>query len=272
MPYFGDYLRQIQLPLNIVSSRYRALPDFIIVGAQRSGTTSLYRYLSEHPDVLPAIRKEIHYFDLNYEKGVNWYRRHFPLRRHIDLLSKTRGVNVITGEASPYYLYYPLAPDRIYSTVPDVKIIIMLRNPVDRAYSHYFHEKRLGEERLSFEDAIRNERERLLDNDGYFYHQHYSYLSRGKYVEQVKRYFEVFIRENVLIIESEDFFDDTMTAYSNVLDFLGVEKHSLNDVRAHYSLDYGEMDEGVRAELVEFFRPYNRELYRYLGSCFSWDK
>ena len=214
MPYLGDHLRQILLPFNMVSSRYRALPDFIIVGAQRSGTTSLYRYISEHPDVIPAIRKEIHYFDLNYEKGVNWYRRHFPLCKHIDFLSKTRGVNVITGEASPYYLYYSLVPNRIYSTIPDVKIIIMLRNPVDRAYSHYFHEKRLGKEKLSFEDATRNESERLLDNnnDGDFSHQHYSYLSRGKYIEQVKRYFEVFIKDNILIIGSEDFFNKIMNS------------------------------------------------------------
>jgi len=111
------------------------------VGAQKAGTSSLYSYMVQHPQVLPAARKEIHYFDRHYDKGLRWYRRHFPLRAR---LSSER----LSGEASPYYLFHPHAPRRIAETLPDARILMLLRNPANRAISHYFHEARVGREKL----------------------------------------------------------------------------------------------------------------------------
>ena len=113
--------------------RLRMLPDFVIIGAQKSGTSSLYDFVVQHPAILPAAKKELHYFSLGYKKGEYWYRLRFPIRASQKLLS---------GEASPIYLFYPMVPGRMKKLLPDVKLIVILRNPVDRAYSHYHDTKR----------------------------------------------------------------------------------------------------------------------------------
>ncbi len=194
------------------------LPDFVIVGAQKGGTTSLFRLLSQHPDIRPAERKELHYFSLFYDRGLDWYRDRFPATEEGE----------ITGEGSPYYLFHPRAPEMMAETVPQARLIAMLRNPVDRAYSHWNHEvttvsrmyKRTVEP-LGFEEAIEAEEERLrgeearmLENAGYFSfnHQHHSYLSRGVYVDQLERFFRFFDKERMLMLGSEDFFERTSEA------------------------------------------------------------
>ena len=119
-------------------------PNFLIIGAQRCGTTSLYNYLIQHPQIVPSSKKEVHFFDLNFHLGQSWYEKHFP----------EVSDNILTGEASPYYIFHPLCPKRIFDYDPSVKLIVILRNPIDRAYSHYRHIVRLGHEPLKFEDAL----------------------------------------------------------------------------------------------------------------------
>src|SRR5437016_5579333 len=174
-------------------------PHFIIIGAQRCGTTSLFEYLARHPSFSLPSQKELHFFDYQYHNGADWYRKQFPL-----LLG-----GVITGEASPYYLLHPHVPRRIRDWNPDVKLIVLLRNPVDRAYSHYYHEVRLEAEPLDFEAALDVEAERMegqverMRADPYYYsynHQHFSYVSRGIYIHQLESWMtSVFSREQVLI-------------------------------------------------------------------------
>src|SRR5580692_9445955 len=124
------------------------LPGFLIVGAQRCGTTSMYRALSEHPEVRKAVlHKGVHYFDMNYGRGLGWYRAHFPLARG----------GGVTFESSPYYLFHPLAAERIAADLPGVKLIVLVRDPVERAYSAYTHERARGFETESFEQAIERE-------------------------------------------------------------------------------------------------------------------
>jgi|SRR5690242_3518862 len=120
------------------------LPHFLIIGAQRCGTTSLFEYLARHPDVAPPSAKELHFFDSEYHKGDAWYRERFPSLRN----------GFITGEATPYYIFHPHTPTRVRDWNSKVKLIVLLRNPVDRAYSHYHHEVRLGTESLDFETAL----------------------------------------------------------------------------------------------------------------------
>ena len=179
-----------------LTSQKRLLPEFIIIGSQRSGTTSLYNYLAGHPYVLPAIVKEVHFFDLAFNNGLNWYRGHFPFTTN-----GKDGQRIITGEASPYYIFHPHAPGRIARIFPGMKIILLLRNPVDRAFSHYQHEASLGFERLPFDEAVEKESSRLQgeiekmeqdENYRSFNHQHYSYLSRGIDADQVKTWMKYF--------------------------------------------------------------------------------
>lgn len=239
----------------------RRRPNFLIVGAQKGGTSSLYGLLSRHPQVAPATRKEVHFFDLNYDEGDSWYAAQFPVR-----LGRSR----ITGEASPYYLFHPHAPRRISRHLPSVRLIAMLRDPVDRAYSHYHHNRRKGREPLGFSEAIGREGERtageldrMLEDPGYtsFAHQHYTYLARGRYAEQLAAYLEHFSRARVLVVKSERFFSETGAVWKEVLDYLDLESCPLPERRAYNAGSYSStMPTGVRERLERYFEPHNRRL------------
>ena len=258
----------------------RMSPSFIIIGAQRCGTTSLYNYLVAHPLILPARTKEIHFFDQNYEEGVAWYRCHFPITLRRDLVELARKHKPITGEASPYYLFHPLVPQRVSVLFPDVKLIVLLRNPVDRAYSHYHHGVRWGVESLPFERAIESEKRRLEtkgDNGAKhessfdFNHRRYSYLARGIYVDQLTTWVDLFSREQILVIQSEQFRQEPWRVLRQVLDFLGLPEWEPKKYNMYHQASYASMDPALRRHLAEFFRPHNERLYRFLGRDFGWD-
>ena len=254
-------------------------PSFFIVGVQKGGTTSLYKYLAQHPCVLPAANKEIHFFTDNYHNGWAWYRRQFPSR--IAQLIRTARCRhqVITGEATPYYIFHPHAAGRIKQAYPDAKIIMLLRNPVDRAYSHYlYHIKSV--EHLSFREAIdaeperlRGELEKMMADERYqstAYKLH-SYLARGIYVDQVKRWFELFPERQILIFKSEDFFQDPAGCFLRTQQLLGLPVFSLSTYKRFNEGQKKPIDPGLRAQLVEYFRPHNKRLYDFLGRDFAWD-
>ncbi len=211
----------------------RSLPQFIIVGVQKGGTTSLYDYLCQIPQVWSAATKEVHYFDINFDRGMNWYHDRFPIERELEL------AGALTGEASPYYLFHPHAIARIKATVPEARLIVCLRNPVDRAISHYWHNVKKGREPLSISDAFAAEPERLKGEDARMYldptyvsynHQHYSYLSRGYYADQLHRLFQHFSREQVLIIKSEDLFTDAKSTTEYVCEHIGLATADLSGI------------------------------------------
>src|SRR5579863_10505639 len=175
-----------------ITSPMRLLPDFLIIGAQRGGTTSLFHYLEAHPCIKPAVNKDLHFFDRKYNKGLAWYRGHFPTRIEQYYAQKIRRRAFVTGEASPSYLFHPHTPRRVVQAIPHVKLIILLRNPVSRAYSQYHHAVELGHESLAFEEAIQGEEERtareqekMLRDEHYYSEEfkHRSYLSKGIYVD-----------------------------------------------------------------------------------------
>jgi len=257
--------------------RFRILPQFLIIGAQRCGTTSLYKYLVQHPLVAaPPLGKGAHFFDMNYEKGEGWYRGHFPasLHRADDRLDRR-----ITGEGSPYYLFHPCAPERVAGMLPGVKLIVMLRDPVSRAYSHYWHEVARSFESLSFERAIACEPERLAGEDerlrtqaGYtsFSHQHWSYLARGRYAEHLKAWYACFERGQLLVLSSREFFRDPDGAYAKVLEFLGLPPHRLARYEAFNPRDYPPMQGDLRRRLAEQFERPNAELFDLLDVGPDW--
>jgi hypothetical protein len=247
----------------IETAHLRQPPDFIIIGTQRGGTTSLFRYLVVHREIGQASRKEVHYFDRYYENGMDWYLAHFP----------ERGEYRLVGEASPYYVFHPEVPKRILAAVPQAKFILLLRNPVDRAYSQYQMKVERGLETLSFEEAIEREPERLATTDDPLdpAWRHHSYLARGVYVDQIKRWFEYFPHDQFLIIESEEYFADPVQILHQTHAFLGVGSHSPVISKIHHQADYVEMDPITRRRLVDYFAPHNHQLYDLLGRDFGWE-
>lgn len=263
----------------------RVLPDFLIVGAQKCGTTSLYRNLVGHPSIVPARIKEVHFFNNShnyFQGGVGWYKAHFPTFLRKYYITHFRRKDFLTGEASPFYMYHPHAPRRISELLPEAKLIVILRNPVDRAYSHYHHEVERGCETVSFEDAIRLEEERLrgefdklMQDEHYtsWKYNHNSYLLRGVYVDQIKRIHTYFDKSQVLILKSEDFFRDSQATIEKILQFLGLPPWQAGDFKkANVGSYQKKMDTAMRSQLIRYFEPHNHRLYDYLDINFGWDK
>lgn len=276
-----DYLKQSKAyeAYRLLTAAGRVLPDFLVIGAMRGGTTSLYRYLIQHPCVLPAFTKEVHYFSRYFGKGINWYKANFPRESRVAQIQMNSDAKVITGEASPGYAGHPEAPQRIAEALPQAKAIMLVRNPVDRAYSHYHHEVRKGREQLSFEEALNQESERLgneverIAQDGNYYSENlrYAYQLEGLYIDQLERWETYFPRKNLLVIKSEDFYEHTAETLNKVFEFLNVPKLNL----PHYErFNYGSnpsMDPAVRSRLLKFFEPYNKRLYLHIGRDLDWE-
>ncbi|HEX5861584.1 MAG TPA: sulfotransferase domain-containing protein [Nocardioides sp.] len=246
------------------------LPRFLIIGAQKAGTSTLYASLSTHPEIEEAEKKELHFFDRHYADGIESYRRKFP--------ELERGQ--ITGEATPYYLFHPLAPERVASTLPDVKLIAILRNPVERAYSQYHSEVRKGFEDLpTFEEAIAaetgrlsGEREKITADPAYdsYAWSHHSYLARGMYADQLERWFEHFSREQFLVLRSEVLAKRPGRLLRRCEEFLGISRGEAKRKRAGRRGHYEPMSEETRRRLEEFYEPHNRRLQVLLNKNFQW--
>lgn len=262
---------QRQITLLTMKSTLK-IPDFIIIGVQKGGTTSLYNYLSQHPQIAPATTKEIHYFDFNFDKSTDWYCSHFP--------TPAEGEYLLTGEASPYYIFHPQVPQRIYDLFPQVKIIALLRNPVERAISHYYYYIKVKYESLSFEEAIAREPERLkgelekllADPTYYSYeHQHHAYLQRGIYADQLPAWLKLFPKEQILILKSEDLYANPCENYNKVLNFLNLPAHQLEIYEKYNATEYPRVSETVYQQLKTFFRSHNQRLAEMLDRDFGWD-
>jgi Sulfotransferase domain len=256
--------------LRRASASRRALPDFIIVGAQKAGTTSLHAYLAQHTQVIPPVRKEVHFFDHEFHRGLGWYRAHFR---------RAGGATTVTGESTPYYLFHPLVPARVAEALPSCRVIVVLRDPIDRAFSHHNHERALGFEHLPFEEALAAEDERLageerslLDDPRHrsHAHQHFSYLSRGRYAEQLERWLEHVDRDRLLVLGAEDLFAEPERVVAEAQAFLGLPPEQPPDVSARNARSYAPIPDRTRSRLDELFAPHNQRLYRLVGRDFGW--
>jgi hypothetical protein len=216
-------LARARLRYRVPTGRWRALPDALIIGAQRAGTSSLYRYLGAHPGVAPSVRKEVEYFSRYAARGEDWYRAHFELRF---------GRRRLRFEATPDYLFHPLAAERAARLVPGARLVALLRDPADRAWSHYRHMVRLGYETLPFAEALAAEdercapdRARLADDPDHDPKAllRYSYVARGHYAPQLAHWLARFPRHQLLVLPSARLFADPARAYGEVLEFLGLE-------------------------------------------------
>jgi hypothetical protein len=259
----------------------RRLPNYIIAGAQKCGTTSLYAYLCEHPQVCPPMTKEMSFFDNRFDRGLRWYQSNFPRRDEIKRKAD-RDLPLLTGESTAYYLFHPHAARRIAETLPDIKIILLLRNPVERAYSHYQLNVRRGNETLSFEAAIeaevgrlRSEKRRMQLFERYhsFAHEKYSYLARGRYAEQIEVWQQHFDSSQLLILESGELFSETAAVFDRVLEFLDLPAWRPERFGNRFPGRYQDpMSESTRHRLTDYFAPHNERLYYLLGKRFEWDE
>jgi hypothetical protein len=236
----------------------------VIIGAMRCGTTYLFNLLSQHPHVEPSIRKEVHYFDTNYDQGLDWYRSHFPT------LAQNNKQRTITGEATPYYLAHPQAAKRVAEVLPKAKLIVLLRNPVDRTYSHHnFRAARIGE-KMTFEEAVEADWNRMRYDSA---HRRNSFLTRSIYVDQLRQWTEFFDGKQMLVLKSENFFAHVPETLKQTLRFLNLPEWEpdLSSMSGRNSGSYKEpMNLETRRWLEEFFEPHNQRLYEYLGTDFGW--
>jgi hypothetical protein len=260
--------------------RGRLLPDFVIIGAAKGGTTSLYRWLSEHPFVAPASQKEVHYFDYNSYRGLDWYRRHFPLQRQRAEFAAEHGRPFITGEASPSYMSHDWAPQRLARALPRAKLLATLRNPVDRAYSQFQMTRREEEEPLeSFIEAVDAEEARLAPElartsvDRRYNSWPigcWSYLLRSRYADQLERWLKLFPREQLHVLTLEQLASDPQHAMDRVHAFLGLPPHRYGDLKPLHTASYDPIGPEARAKLSAYFHPHNERLYELLGVDLGW--
>ncbi|HLL49610.1 MAG TPA: sulfotransferase domain-containing protein, partial [Thermomicrobiales bacterium] len=242
-------------------------PDFVIIGTQRGGTTSLHTYLGDHPQVETPATKELHFITDRHERGLDWYLGQFPAELDAD---------AITGEATPYALFHPQAPRRLRVIAPAARLIALLRNPVDRAYSHYLLERSGGHETLDFAAALDAEQERLDGEEARLVreptyasatHKHASYMARGDYARQLERWFAVFLKEQILVIRSEDLYERSAETFARVTQFLGINRTAPIPFMAHNRSSGPPLDPEIRDRLSRHFAPLNARLADLLG----WD-
>ncbi|MCA9913044.1 MAG: sulfotransferase domain-containing protein [Anaerolineae bacterium] len=263
----------------LATYQQRMKPSFLIIGGQKCGTTSLGEALWQHPQIAPERYKEIRYFSERFYKGHAWYMTHFPLQSQAERAGQT-----LTLDNTPYYLFHPLAPERVAQFNPDMKLIALLRDPVERTISHYFHNQRRDPERepLSLMEAIQQEPQRLAGEEARIRsipdypalnHRRYSYVGRSLYVEQIKRWRQYFPAEQLLILRSEDLFSHFEQTYTKILDFLELPRVLLSQfIAANRGTNRTQVDPAIRQYLNELFRPHNEALYEYLGRDFAWEE
>jgi hypothetical protein len=272
-------VRRAYLGLGEATAGTRLLPSFLMIGVQRCGTTSLFRALLEHPQVRRApFRKGVNYFDLNYYRGMRWYQGHFPVAE-IARRRTARYGGPVAFEASGYYLYHPFALERMARDLPDAKLVVMLRDPVERAFSAYKHEYARGFEHEGFERALELEDERLAgeiermrENIRYesLAHRHHSYRHRGHYAEQLERAFGFFSPEQVHVIDSEAYFDQPAREYRRLVAFLGLHPHEPAGFRQVNARPSGPLPAKTRQMLSEYYAPHDERLAKLLGRPLRW--
>lgn len=250
----------------------RMRPDYLVVGTKRGGSTSFADWLEQHPAVAPCLsRKGTHYFDTNYRRGRAWYASRFE---------KVSAGHKVTGEASPYYMFHPLAGERIRQELPDVKLIAVLREPVDRLLSHYRYEVERGHESESLESALSLEESRMageierlrtdVNYEGYAY-RHFSYLRRGHYAEQIAHLQALFPVENILVLQSEQMFAHPNETLATAWRFLGLEPVHLDHLTPlNATSSRPDIESGTLAMLRDYYAPLNESLYGLPGVDWRW--
>lgn len=241
-------------------------PDFLIIGETKCGTTSMFNYLIRHPQILDTYgngntydeiyaTKEIRFFDRYYNKGLDWYFSRFP----------EKAAGEITGEATPMYMYRTLAAQRIKQDLPDVKLIVMLRNPVDRLISNFQHNYKWVPGWKDTYPSLENYFNSCSDRDYYL-------IEKGLYYSTIKKWLNYFPLEQFCIIKSEDVFTKPGESYQRVIKYLGLPHFSLDDYPVLRANEYEQISNELRTNLERFYRPFNKKLEKLLNQKFDWNE
>ena len=261
-----------------ITGPFRVLPDFIIIGSMKCGTTSLYYDICEHPCVSAAAYDEIGFFDSNFHLGLNWYRSMFPRKKQIEDVRRKEGT-AITGEDTPFYFWNPTAAKRIKKLLPNIKLISILRNPIDRAYSEYQELVSRESNPPSFETVIKNEintrrkDSSLITEENFeIFNQKNSYLLKGIYVDQLKIWAGLFPKEQIFTLSTENLNSEPITALESVFQYLNLPDYKIKNIQHQKQKKYVPMNSQTRKILIEFFKPHNERLFKFIGKKFDWDE
>ena len=267
----SKYHRFVKRGISGITASSRVLPDFIIGGTVRSGSTSLYYNICEHPSVLEASYDEIGFFDSNYQLGMEWYRSMFPKQKEMDEVRNSTGF-AITGEDTPFYFWKKEVIERILKNLPNIKIILIFRNPVDRAYSNYNLGVRTNTEKLTFEKAIEEEI-KFLDNHTFreTVDRRRSYLTKGMYDEQIKFWFEEFPKNQVHILSTEEMQNHPQDTLMEVFQFLGISQYTIKNPQKQKLANYEKMNDETRKKLLEFYKLHNKNFFNIIQKRFDWE-
>ncbi len=258
----------------------RVLPDVVLAGVQRSGTTALFEALYRLPMVeRPRRGKGSHYFSYNYHRGWEWFQSQFPTRRWADLVAARHGQPMFCFDACPYYLFHPFAVERMAQALPDIKVMVMLRDPVRRAESHFHHSVSHGHETLPFDEALAAEQTRLAGEDDRMQedwtywshsHEHHSYVSKGLYADQIERLYRHYRHDQVMIVQSEAFYREPDRVLDDVTGWLGLPAVELDRADDRNGHEYRPMDSEMRDRLVDIYREPNERLFQLIGRRYDW--
>jgi hypothetical protein len=272
------YYQLIQRHIFAITGFIRVIPDFLVIGAKRCGTTSLYQHLPEHPCISKSPHDNMGFFNDNFHLGVNWYKSFFPTtftRKKI----KSKFGDFLAFDVTTKYMEEESTANNVYQTKPNMKIIIILRNPVDRAYSQYHLSVRQTAERRSFEDVVEENMNRLNKES----HEHYeikpkfsakedNYLKKGLYALQLRYWLKIFPRENILIVSTEEFESNQQIIYNKIFEFLNISKFEVKNTKKMQKGNYPPIKSETRNLLLDYFRPHNHELFELINMEFDWDK
>lgn len=255
--------------LEQIQNKYKdCRPNFIIIGTAKAGTTSLYKYLTSHPMILPASKKEIFYFNFHWDKDSDWYLSHFP--------TLPKGEANMTGEASPSYFHNLHVPQRIYNFNPHIKLVLILRNPIDKIFSWYNHRCRVGLESSTLEIAIDKELSVFGEiskkslNEGYRNFHLYPYIFPCLYIYHLHNWLNVFSQRQILILRSKDLLHNTQETVSRCFDFLEIPNKDLLTYRKFNSASYSDNNKQLKQKLFEYFKPHNDSLEDFTKIKFNW--
>lgn len=272
--------RRVSVSWGTATAGSRMMPSFIMVGAQRCGTTSLYRALLAHPSILPPVyHKGVNYFDVGYGHGPAWYRGHFPRLSTAAAIERKTGTPTVTFEASGYYMHHPWAASRIAADLPDVKVVVMVRDPVERAFSAHKHELARGFESEPFEKAleledsrIEPELARMVEDPSYqsSIYRHQAYRRRGHYAEQISAFVDRLGTNQVHVVDSNDFFAEPVHEYTRLLRFLEMPVVLPASFERYNARPSSAMPPGVEVSLREYFASHDRALEPLTGRTPSW--
>tara|TARA_Y100000996_G_C22480279_1_gene625872 strand:+ start:217 stop:1059 length:843 start_codon:yes stop_codon:yes gene_type:complete len=255
-----------------ITAASRVLPDFIIIGTVRSGSTSLYHNICEHPSVIEAAYDEIGFFDSNYHLGESWYRSMFPTQKMMDNIRKNTG-HSITGEDTPFYFWKEEVIKKILKLIPKIKLISIFRNPVDRAYSNYQLGIRTKTEKLTFEEAIEEEISTL---EKFSFREcierKRSYLAKSLYENQIHGWLDGFPKNQIHFLSTEEMQSNPQGSLQRIFEFLNISDYNIKNPRKQKSFDYEDMNIETRKKLLEFFEPHNQKFFDSIKMKFEWNQ